>query len=348
MALPTQPGTYYLRYYAVDHVGNVGEVKTDRVVIYRVPSLSISITDGKESADPGEMLTYHITYSNTGTIVATGVAVTDTLPTYTELISVTTPNYQRISNSMLRWSVGDLAPGEGGKDTVVVRVLDTDHFPGETMTLRNGVGIRCKEGYGSTAWDETLVQGLPLSLQLIVEPNSINLGQEVQIRCAWNRALGNGEIAVQPEGDRFVMTPLLSQRDSLFMYRPKIKGEHTVLFTGRDLTGGEANSSASFVVQLKEYFSIDRNRLELSRGDLASIRFSVKESQNVKIQIYNVAWELVEELYDQQAPLGQVNVSWDGEDASDRNVNSWLYLVKVNASEGAPLVKKPWVIREQR
>ncbi len=78
----------YTELLAGNEGGDVFSIQTDWLNFPKPnlrPSLSISITDGKESANPGERLTYRISYSNTGTAAATGVTVTDTIPDYTEM-----------------------------------------------------------------------------------------------------------------------------------------------------------------------------------------------------------------------------------------------------------------------
>lgn len=336
LAIPIEPGTYYFRYYAADHVGNQGAIHTDTTVVYEAPSLLLSITDGLESAQPGDVLTYLITYENNGTAPATGVTLVDTLPQYTELVSTTAGGYEQIAPNVMRWRVGELTPGARGEDTVMVRVADRDHFPGQSLTLRFVVHITCEEGYEANTYDQTLVEGVPLTLGLQVEPKLVNLGQSVQLELSWNRALDWGEVNIQPEGDKLQFTPGPSQSDTTLSYTPQLEGEHQVVFTARDLLGGEAQAQVGFVVRVEEYFQVDRNRA--LEGGVVHIRFSLRRSRPVKVQVYNVAGELVLELFKGQAPAGETQLEWDGKD-----VNSGLYLI---AFEGGQfIVKKILVIR---
>ena len=288
------------------------------------PCMKIAMA-AKSAAQPGEMLSYEIRYWNAGTALATAVVVTDTLPPHSELASVSVPAYERPSDRVLRWKARDLAPGDSGVSTVVVRIADRDRFPGATLVLRSGVMVSCQEGYVATAFAETEVVGLPLQLGLQVEPKVVDLGQIVRIRCSWSRALSSGTVRVEPEGETFAVDGAISPGDTVFAFAPRVDGEHRVVFTGRDLTGGEEEALATFVVQVEEHFRLDRNRLNVAGGERVNISFGVGRSQRVRIAVYSVAGERVASLLNQQVPAGQHRLSWAGEDMSGREVCSGLY-----------------------
>jgi uncharacterized repeat protein (TIGR01451 family) len=82
-------------------------------------TLAVSKTSCPTVAVPGGLLTYTITYSNTGANPATNVIITDTVPTGT---SVANSNGGTLSNGKVIWNVGTLAPGGIGSRTLVVLV----------------------------------------------------------------------------------------------------------------------------------------------------------------------------------------------------------------------------------
>ncbi len=85
------------------------------------PVMEFSKFANVSTADPGDLITYTITYDNVGTGKATEVKITDTLPVGVELVSAT-PWYTSVSNRTYTWDIGDLGPGEGGTIIIVVKV----------------------------------------------------------------------------------------------------------------------------------------------------------------------------------------------------------------------------------
>ena len=67
---------------------------------------------------------YQITVSNPGTIPATGVQVSDELPSGIELLSASAGN--RVANGQVRWSLGTLPPGAQHTLQVVIRARVPD------------------------------------------------------------------------------------------------------------------------------------------------------------------------------------------------------------------------------
>jgi uncharacterized repeat protein (TIGR01451 family) len=85
------------------------------------PVMEFSKFADTTTANPGDEITYTITYDNVGTGQATEVKITDTIPEWVELVS-TTPGYTSVSNRTYTWDIGDLGSGEGGTITIVVKV----------------------------------------------------------------------------------------------------------------------------------------------------------------------------------------------------------------------------------
>lgn len=97
------------------------------------PSLTLTKTSDKEEVFPGEEITYTITVSNFGTRNAQNLSLTDQIPPYTsyvpESVKVVNDSLANVSlennNSLIRWSIGDLASGVTKKLEFRVKV-DTD------------------------------------------------------------------------------------------------------------------------------------------------------------------------------------------------------------------------------
>jgi uncharacterized repeat protein (TIGR01451 family) len=71
----------------------------------------------------GDVITYTISYANTGLATQNGVVITDRIPSNTELVSVSSPpDYEIVANSVISWTIGDLAVGETGVVSFQVRV----------------------------------------------------------------------------------------------------------------------------------------------------------------------------------------------------------------------------------
>jgi uncharacterized repeat protein (TIGR01451 family) len=86
------------------------------------------------SLQPGDWLTYTLTFSNQGYIIATGVVITDTYQPVglTNVISTSSGAIVTPTSAMLpyTWEVEDLSPGEGGVITIIAQV-----DPDETWDL---------------------------------------------------------------------------------------------------------------------------------------------------------------------------------------------------------------------
>ena len=345
VVLPTVPGVYYVRYFAVDRVGNRGDVGTDTVVVKAGPVLVVEVSDGVGRAELGSELGVVIRVGNEGNELARGVVVVDTLPEWVDLVGVNRRDYRWLGDRVLSWGIGDLGVGEEVRDTVLVRVRDGDHVPGGEVRLRHGVRVGALGGYWSWSWDETWVRGLDLELGLALSPpGEANVGSEVEVRCWWRKALREGWLSVEPEGLEWRFAPVESCRDTVWVFRVGEEGEHEVLFAGEDLVGERGEVRARLRVLAREFFEVDRNRLELGVGEVVGIRYGLLRSSGVRVQVYNVAGELVRELEEGVEIRGEHRVVWDGRDEEGRLVTPGLYLLYFEA-DGLRRIAKVLVTR---
>lgn len=84
-------------------------------------AITTQLTDGRNTAERGQALTYRLTVTNTdATNVATNVAVDAGLPLYGEFVSATDNGY--FDGTNIRWLIVNIAPKESRKLTFTVRV----------------------------------------------------------------------------------------------------------------------------------------------------------------------------------------------------------------------------------
>src|SRR5262249_5603648 len=91
------------------------------------PDLTISKTVNPDPVQPGQNLTYTITYGNTGASTASNVIVTDTVPANTTFVSAS-PAGQVVSQTSVggtgtvTWNTGSVVVGASGSVSMVVKV----------------------------------------------------------------------------------------------------------------------------------------------------------------------------------------------------------------------------------
>ena len=91
------------------------------VVTCTAPVMTVNKEADVSTADPGDKITYNITYENTGTGDASGVVVKDTIPDDVEFVS-SSPAYSSVSGKTYTWNIGDVSAGGSGSIILVVKV----------------------------------------------------------------------------------------------------------------------------------------------------------------------------------------------------------------------------------
>ncbi|MGB3716840.1 MAG: SdrD B-like domain-containing protein [Candidatus Promineifilaceae bacterium] len=130
--------------------------------LVNAPTIAINKSDGRETIGTGELLTYTISVANSGSVLATGLVLTDVLPSEVNLAGTPTPPPDSLPGDPLVWdpaTLGDLAPGESLTITIPVSVSwDVESFTVITNTAI--VEYQNQAGYvyvPKTAVDETTV-----------------------------------------------------------------------------------------------------------------------------------------------------------------------------------------------
>ncbi len=101
-----------------------------------VPSLDLQLTktNNQDIAEPGQTVTYVLTIDNIGGVIATGVTITDTLPTNTTFVGASHGGTE--SGGFVTWSVTDLDVGNSITRSVTL-TLDNPMPPGVTTIANN-------------------------------------------------------------------------------------------------------------------------------------------------------------------------------------------------------------------
>ncbi len=120
-------------------------------VTVTAPNLTLSKDDGNSAADAGQVVVYHLDYANTGNIEATGVTLTETVPTNTTFDA---------ANSTAGWSCSDGAAAgttctfdvgtvlAGGSGTVDFAVQVDNPLPAGVTEISNTASIADDGNHG--------------------------------------------------------------------------------------------------------------------------------------------------------------------------------------------------------
>ena len=125
------------------------------------PVLTIGKTAESALLEPGDELTYTITYRNSGNGTATEVMILDTLSGDIEYVSSTGSSAYDPAESVVSWYIGTLSANMASSDSVelVVR-LKTPLTNGKVIT--NSASIFCEEGVTESASVDVTVASAPV------------------------------------------------------------------------------------------------------------------------------------------------------------------------------------------
>ena len=156
------------------------------------PVLTLSKTDGRASAEPGQTLEYTLTVSNTGVGPALGLVLTDTLPLHASFIAASGGGVP--SNGSVTWSIGSLEVAEILTRTVTIQVANV--LPAGAEVITNTAQVSDAKGYSATTQDvDALLANPVLGLNkddgvLLVRPGDI-LTYTLAISNTGNQAAAN-------------------------------------------------------------------------------------------------------------------------------------------------------------
>jgi len=160
-----------------DTLGHVDSATTT----VRLPTLKITKTTEPEEVIPGGVLTYTLIVSNSGEGDATGLVISDTVPSSTGYLECDGGDAcaHDSGRGVVTWTLALLPAGEQVSVSFAVRV-DTDADP--DIPIRNHVfGASCVQGYTVLGGPvDTPIGCVPVSIQSITYvPSEPMIGQEV-------------------------------------------------------------------------------------------------------------------------------------------------------------------------
>lgn len=129
------------------------------------PDLSVTKTDGDATARPGDEVTYTIAYANKGNQDATGVVLTETVPTGSTFVG---PDTWACVGTTCTFEVGELPAGGSGSVSFRVRVITT--VPAGQAQLDNIVVI---DDDGENGDDPTPADNTARDVTPIVRPTEV-------------------------------------------------------------------------------------------------------------------------------------------------------------------------------
>jgi flagellar hook assembly protein FlgD len=69
------------------------------------------------------------------------------------------------------------------------------------------------------------------------------------------------------------------------------------------------------------------------------IKFSLKQSANVKIEIFNILMQKINTISDGYFNVGEHSVEWNGKDENGNSLSNGVYFYKMN-TENSSIIKK--------
>jgi uncharacterized repeat protein (TIGR01451 family) len=109
----TPDGTILKNYVIMTYQAGPGYEEEDddtEEVTVTAPVMTITKVADASTADPGDIITYTITYKNTGTGISAHVWINDTIPADTTFVSAS-PSYTSVSGDVYTWHETDVKPG---------------------------------------------------------------------------------------------------------------------------------------------------------------------------------------------------------------------------------------------
>lgn len=147
--------------------------------IFAPPILQVMKSDGNAPIEPGELITYTINYSNTGSSDAMGVVITESIPQYTTF----SPNGSTFGwscdspepDSTCTFEIGIVEKGTTGTLDLVFVVAVDEQIPENVTTINNVIQISDDGTRGTPPTAQTAIE---LSTPLVRIPTAIEESRE--------------------------------------------------------------------------------------------------------------------------------------------------------------------------
>jgi uncharacterized repeat protein (TIGR01451 family) len=257
---------------------------------------------GPSIARIGDEVRYTLRYGNTSTVTARDVVISDTLPAGFEFVS--SQPAAAVSDSILTWSFGDLAPGDTAEISLTVRVSDTVR---DTLEVSNVAFLNALNSAGAEMAQAEAVQLIG------IEPDQLALDKVADVL-----EVGLGETApytLTLENTGLVPLTDLRIHDRLpaggRYSNGSLIGADSVRANGRDLTIFVAGPLAPGATRSVRYSVAIISAAERT---LANTAYATAEGELVRSQDVT-AWIRVRKGWpmETRAAIGKVWVDLDGD-----------------------------------
>ncbi|MEM7532276.1 MAG: SdrD B-like domain-containing protein [Chloroflexota bacterium] len=161
------------------------------VVLGDPPAIAMTISNGQDGVQPGEIVTNTIQVSNTGKLAAPSVQISYTLPSDVTLLNISDNGFEL--NGVIFWAPVDILGGTSVERTVVVQVAQKPTFE----ALSNIAGV----SYLDTSSNETV------GIQSIDQDQQVSSFIEGRV---WQDVNNNGSFDVGEPGIPDVVVTILS------------------------------------------------------------------------------------------------------------------------------------------
>ncbi len=132
---------------------------TDADAVFAAPNLLMTKDDGRLFVVPGSTLIYQLVITNTGSQLAAGIVLTDTLPDYTAFYLVS-DNGSESAPGVVTWPAFNL-PGGASTTRLLVVTVDTP-LPAGVTAITNTAVLRDNRGFSAAAADIDAVDANPV------------------------------------------------------------------------------------------------------------------------------------------------------------------------------------------
>jgi uncharacterized repeat protein (TIGR01451 family) len=141
--------------------------------IVEAPMIALSKTDGQDTAQPGDLLTYTLLITNSGSVATSGLVITDDLPAGVTLAGTPTPGFIQNGQTLVWDGLGPISPDGGTLDVTIPVMVNLDVPDGTTLTNTATVVYKNASGEhtfaAETATDTTIVQAPVLTITKTAE-----------------------------------------------------------------------------------------------------------------------------------------------------------------------------------
>lgn len=147
--------------------------------VVQAPAIEFSKTDGLLYTEPGDPLTYTLAITNSGSVSAYGLVVTDVLPAHLSIAGDILPPPDQQDGQTLAWTGLD-SLAQGSSTEIRIPVVSDITTPDGTV-LANAATVAYQNEFGTQydpveASDDTTVQGPVLSIEKSAAPDPVIAG----------------------------------------------------------------------------------------------------------------------------------------------------------------------------